>query len=80
MDASLAATRWAWVYYVSFVVLAVFVVINLFIAIVINNLEAAKREDAEPRPEGGNLPARLAEIRDRLAEVEAALRASKERY
>lgn len=80
MDASLAATRWAWTYYVSFVVLAVFVVINLFIAIVINNLEAAKREEAEPGPEVGELPARLAEIRQRLAEVEAALRASNERH
>jgi voltage-gated sodium channel len=53
MDASLPATRWARVYYVSFVVLAVFVVINLFVAIVINNLESAKREDARPGPEGG---------------------------
>lgn len=79
MDASLGATRWAWVYYVSFVVLAVFVVINLFIAIVINNLEAAKREDAGPGPESGELATRLAGIRERLAEVEAALRASKGR-
>jgi voltage-gated sodium channel len=76
MDASLAATPWAWVYYVSFVVLAVFVVINLFIAIVINNLEAAKGEE---RAGHGGGPAdaaeRLALIRERLAEVEAALRA-----
>ena len=79
MDASLGATPWAWVYYVSFVVLAVFVVINLFIAIVINNLEAAKREDAGPGPESGELATRLAGIRERLAEVEAALRVSKGR-
>ncbi len=44
MNGSMAATGWAWVYYVSFVVLAVFVVINLFIAIVINSLEAAHLE------------------------------------
>lgn len=38
----------AWLFYGSFIVVAVFVVINLFIAVVINNLEAAKRErDAE---------------------------------
>ena len=36
MNASLAATGWASIYYVSFVVLAVFVVINLFIAISCN--------------------------------------------
>jgi voltage-gated sodium channel len=79
MDASLAATPWAWVYYVSFVVLAVFVVINLFIAIVINNLEAAKGEERERAGHGGeptDAAERLALIRERLAEVEAALRAT----
>lgn len=34
----------AWVYFVSFVVLGTFVIINLFIAIVINNLDEAKAE------------------------------------
>ena len=33
-----------WVFFISFVIVATFVVINLFIAVVINNLEAAKRE------------------------------------
>ena len=35
---------WAWLYFVSFVVLASFVVINLFIAVVINNLNNVKEE------------------------------------
>jgi voltage-gated sodium channel len=75
MDASLAATAWAWVYYVSFVVLAVFVVINLFIAIVINNLEAAKAEEARgTEPPGGDTAAALAEIRRSLAAIESAVR------
>jgi len=34
----------AWIYFVSFVVIATFIVINMFIAVVINNLEEAKRE------------------------------------
>ena len=37
----------AWVYFVSFVVVGTFVVINLFIAVVINNLEEAKHEKLE---------------------------------
>lgn len=75
MDASLAATPWAWVYYVSFVVLAVFVVINLFIAIVINNLETAKREQ-EPAAgsESEPLARRLAGMRAELEAIEAELR------
>ena len=35
---------WAWVYFVSFVVIGTFVVINMFIAIIINNLDEAKAE------------------------------------
>jgi voltage-gated sodium channel len=34
-----------WLFYASFVVIAVFVVINLFIAVVINNLEKTRREE-----------------------------------
>ena len=37
----------AWIYFVSFVVLGTFVVINMFIAIIINNLDEAKRERLE---------------------------------
>jgi voltage-gated sodium channel len=80
MDASLGATPWAWVYYVSFVVLAVFVVINLFIAIVINNLEAAKAEErGGSEPPAGEIAIRLVEIGERLSGIEAAIRASKGR-
>ena len=37
----------AWIYFVSFVIIGTFVVINLFIAIIINNLDEAKRERLE---------------------------------
>lgn len=37
----------SWMYFVSFVVVGTFVVINLFIAVVINNLEEAKHEVLE---------------------------------
>ena len=44
MYAAMAEEPWAWVYFVSFVVLGTFVVVNLFIAVVINNLDEAKAE------------------------------------
>jgi voltage-gated sodium channel len=79
MNTSLGATSWAWIYYVSFVVLAVFVVINLFIAIVINNLEAAKRDERVPTcSQSEALAARLAGIREQLEAVESALRAARD--
>lgn len=44
MYAAMAVKPWAWIYFVSFVVLGTFVVVNLFIAVVINNLDEAKAE------------------------------------
>ena len=37
----------AWIYFVSFVIMGTFVIINLFIAVVLNNLEEAKLESLE---------------------------------
>jgi len=51
-NASLAVTPWAWVFYVSFVLFAVFVVVNLFIAVVLNNLERARQETSDAPPSG----------------------------
>ena len=44
MYTAMEARPWAWVYFVSFVVIGTFVVINMFIAIIINNLDEAKAE------------------------------------
>lgn len=44
MNTAMAKYPWAWVYFVSFVVMGTFVVINMFIAIIINNLDEAKAE------------------------------------
>uniref|UniRef100_A0A832IA53 Ion transporter n=1 Tax=Eiseniibacteriota bacterium TaxID=2212470 RepID=A0A832IA53_UNCEI len=78
MRAGGRATPVAWAFYASFIVVAVFVVINLFIAVVLNNLEAAKREQqaAEDAARGhAELLARLADVRERLNALEHWLRA-----
>lgn len=46
MYTAMRLNPYMWIFFVSFVVVATFVVINLFIAVVINNLEAAKQERA----------------------------------
>ena len=76
-DAVLDDYPLAWVYFMSFIFIAVFVVVNLFIAVVINNLETAKLEhqaveDARS-PHHLALEA-LAEVRHRLDHVERVLR------
>jgi len=47
MDAALEAHPLGWIYFVSFILLGTFVVLNLFIAVVINNLEQSKLEQLE---------------------------------
>jgi len=65
---------WAWIYFASFVIVAVFVVINLFIAVVINNLQTVKEEQRiVPGDAAAPLRRQLAELRGRLDAFEAAL-------
>ena len=76
MYAALDHHWWAWTYFVSFVVVGTFVVINLFIAVVINSLDEAKqdrlRELATP-PTHAELLAELSRTRDTLARLQDRL-------
>lgn len=65
---SMAAEPWAWVFYGSFVLIAVFVVVNLFIAVVMSNLDQARRDlaDSAGEPSTADL---LAELRALRAEI-----------
>jgi voltage-gated sodium channel len=80
MRASEAASPWAWLYYMSFIVIGVFVVTNLFIAVVINNLEKVRAEEAG---DGGEPPKNTAtedELRTlsaRIAELTMAVESLK---
>ncbi len=70
---------WAWVYFSSFVLVAVFVVVNLFIAVVINNLESVKHEqqiDADRASAHRGLLEASETLRLRLEELESRLRAT----
>jgi voltage-gated sodium channel len=65
---------WAWIYFGSFVVLAVFITTNLFIAVVTNNLQNARAEDATPDDETlikRELIMAVRELRERLDRFDA---------
>ena len=74
-------TQFAWVFFVSFVLIASFLVINILIAIIINAVEEAREaeraEEAEERlqliEEGGEVADPLQNALDRLAELKASL-------
>jgi voltage-gated sodium channel len=76
MQRSEQATAWASAYYVSFIVVAVFVVINLFIAVVIDNLEKVRAEEAVggQQPALADTPAELRRLSDRIQELELSIR------
>jgi voltage-gated sodium channel len=75
-DEARGATRAAWLFFASYIVVAVFVVINLFIAVVLNNLEKSRRE-AEDRERdqrlGTDVEARLAAAEKALSDLRSAL-------
>ena len=67
------------VYFMSFIIVAVFVVVNLFIAVVLNNLEKARDEQLreEEVASGNDLLLAIHDLRTRLTDLEARLRASR---
>jgi voltage-gated sodium channel len=76
METAMEAHPWSWVYFVSFVLIGTFVVLNLFIAVVINNLEASKmaelKELAQPTTRD-EIIAELRRTRDALVDLERKL-------
>ena len=70
MYQAMQLSAFAWMYFVSFVVVGTFVVINLFIAVVLNNLEQAKAE----RLQQLQSPASREEILRELRNTQEALR------
>ena len=76
--AVLPAQPWAWLFFSSFVLIAVFVVVNLFIAVVINNLESVKHEQqatADRASSHHEMLAAIDAVRERLDELENRVRA-----
>jgi voltage-gated sodium channel len=86
IDEARAVSEWAVPFFVSYVLLAAFLVFNFFIGVIVNSMERAReieadREAAE-RAERGESPAepglreRLAEIRRQCDELESSFRRS----
>ena len=76
MYAAMETYWWAWMYFVSFVVVGTFVVINLFIAVVLNNLDEAKQErllELQSTPSHKEIVSELTRTREALARLEQRL-------
>lgn len=75
MYTAMESYDWAWIYFVSFVIMGTFVIINLFIAIVLNNLEQAKAEQLKELRK----PVSRDELLDELTTTQRALARLRER-
>jgi len=69
MYTAMAMHPLSWIYFVSFVIMGTFVIINLFIAVVINNLDEAKQE----RLKEMRTPVSKDQLLDELHETQQAL-------
>ena len=82
MDAGMSVHPWSWIYFVTFVLIAAFIVLNLLIGIVLNSMEEAREierrralgadvdDDISPAP----VAERIALLRAALTELEDELR------
>ncbi len=60
-----AEVQWAWVYFVSFIVIGTFIIVNLFIGVIVNNI--VEKAEVEPKPQGeGPDAAPVTSTRDEL--------------
>jgi voltage-gated sodium channel len=76
MEAGMEIHSWSWVFFVSFILIAAFVVINVFIGIVLNSMEEARELERRPvvRPdEVAPVAERIAILRSALDELEREL-------
>ena len=79
-ESSLQVTPLAWLFYGSYVLIAVFVVVNLFIAVVLNNLENVRTEQrAEDAAAQSDLLVRLGRLREDIELLEHELRSTNAR-
>ena len=88
LDAGLAIHSWSWIFFISYILLASFLVINILIAIIINSMEevhTAEREEERAErlallEEGDSdtvtVAQRLAALRNAIDELEADLETS----
>lgn len=75
----LAAVPWAWIYFVIFIMIGTFVVINLFLGVIVNSMEKAQQveddemKDLEDLPEKNETREDIAFLRQEIAELKTII-------
>ncbi|WP_134701614.1 ion transporter [Ammoniphilus sp. YIM 78166] len=64
----LAIVPWSWLYFVTFILLGTFVIFNLFVGVIVTNIDKANEEDAPPS-EVKELEKQIAELKEVLLQI-----------
>ena len=69
-------TPWAWIYFVAFILVGAFVVLNLFVGVIVNNFEKIDEmeKDEEDQDEFGDLKTEVSELKQEIRELKELLR------
>lgn len=69
-------TPWAWIYFVAFILVGAFVVLNLFVGVIVNNFEKIDEmeKDEEDNDEFGDLKTEVSELKQEIREMKELLR------
>lgn len=68
----MAYNQWIWIYFVSFVLVGTFIIFNLFIGVIVNNVEKANDSEEDTDNEAKQAPATAEDVK-RLEQQLAAI-------
>jgi voltage-gated sodium channel len=69
MRSMLDEAPFAWIYFISFMIIGAFIIVNLFVGVVVNNVEEAARAE-QPTP----TDLKLKEVQEELKEIKQMLK------
>jgi voltage-gated sodium channel len=73
MDRGMEIHPWSWIFFISFVLVTAFIILNIVIAVVITSVEEARREDPAAFGPTGGLSEGQAALLDQIDEVSTSL-------
>jgi len=73
----MAYNQWIWIYFVSFVLIGTFIIFNLFIGVIVNNVEKANDSEEEEDPANKQVSVSVSELKrieQQLESIQAELK------
>ncbi|GEN44390.1 ion transporter [Alkalibacillus haloalkaliphilus] len=65
---------WSWIYFVTFILSGVFIVLNLFVGVIVNNFEKIEKMENDELPEGDDLQEEVYLLRQEIKDLKDAVK------